>query len=93
MLTVTISIGNSDDRLPQKEWSEYVREVRDCVNEVAEEVHLDGGSNYDSPRQNACFVLTIQEYMYADLQKYVTDIRKKFSQDSVAITAGKVKFI
>lgn len=42
MKTVTIQIGNSDNRLTQVEWSEYVEKVNNLVRDCAYAVHFNG---------------------------------------------------
>jgi hypothetical protein len=38
MITYTLQIGNSDDKLTQKEWSEFVEAVNDLVKKFARKI-------------------------------------------------------
>ena len=93
LLTVTINIGNSDNRLSQQEWSEYVNEVHTIVEVMSSEVHFAGGSDCVASRQNACFVATVRADKYPKLEQWITGIRGKFRQEAAAITTGQVRFI
>lgn len=91
--TVTVQIGNSDNKLSQVEWSRYISSVSDVVGDYSIQVHFSGGSSYDMPWQNACFVAEVAPGMIESLQSHLTEIRKQFGQDSIAITFGDTSFI
>lgn len=93
MTTVTIGIGNSDNRLSQAEWASYVKEVRSCVKAFAHKVHFDGGTNWDSPRQSACFVAEVPPRSSEPLAQSLQDIRRTYLQDSVAVTFGTTELV
>ena len=93
MKTVTIQIGNSDDKLTQSEWSQYCDEVRDFVNRIADEVHFEGYAPSDSKWQNAAFVCVISDEQVLKLRGGVSNIRMAYRQDSVAWTEGVTQFI
>lgn len=58
-VTVYISIGNSDDRLPQVQWSSFVREVEESLSRftIDARAHIHGAwvSRSDDAHQNACW--------------------------------------
>jgi hypothetical protein len=56
MTTVVIQIGNSDNKLTQSEWADFVGTVHDAVMCLAGEIHFSGGSTWSAPWQNACWV-------------------------------------
>ena len=56
--TVTIQIGNSDDKLTQKQWANFVNEVRSLIVQTGE-THFDGGSRNDARWQNFCWVVAV----------------------------------
>lgn len=92
MTTVTIQIGNSDDKLTQGEWAKYVSEV-DAAVRIGTQVHFFGGSPNWYPWQNACWVIVGDKSVLTDISMELHDIRKKYSQDSIAWTQGETAFI
>lgn len=88
-----IQIGNSDNKLTQREWSSFCKEIDSIVSNTIP-VHFSGHSLPDKPWQNACWV---GEYTDEDdIQKMLNRIklcRESYRQDSVAVTFGKTKLI
>lgn len=95
MKTVTIQIGNSDDKLSQGQWADYSQKVANSIGAYAEEIHFSGFSVGDAPWQNAAWVIVIDnEYLQEErLRNELTIFRKEFKQDSIAWTEGETKFI
>lgn len=93
LITVVVQIGNSDDRLTQKEWSRYVDKVRRVTKEYTKEMHFNGSSNTADPWQNACFVFEIEDKIYSSLYSELRSIRKHYKQDSIAIMRGYTEFV
>lgn len=64
--TVVIMIGNSDDKLSQLEWAEYIKDVDQAVllsmESIDNDSHLHGRwfSLADSPYQNAAWCAEIK---------------------------------
>lgn len=58
-MTITVQIGNSDDKLPQCHWAEYINITHKAITDMAEEVHFSGTSFPNDPWQNAAWVFTI----------------------------------
>jgi len=96
MPTITVLIGNSDDKLPQRQWYNFVREMENCIRHFANEFHFSGGSDCKSLYQNYCFVFDMEpcEKMISKLKFSVKDIRKFYGQDSVALlSSDETEFI
>ena len=93
-MTITLQLGNSDNRLSQQEWSEFVALVDKCVDAYCTAKHFSGGSPSHLPWQNYCFVLEIEnDALVRDaLYRQINDSRKRYRQDSVAWTAGTTLF-
>lgn len=92
MRTVAIQIGNSDDKLTQKQWACFVLELRDCIERHEAKIHFWGASvNYD-PWQNLCCVCEANDALYPMLSE-VTEIRKRYDQESAAVLIGESQFI
>lgn len=92
-VTVYISIGNSDDKLPQAEWALYVQEVRAVVNAWAPEVHGAWFSAPDSTWQNACWCAEFNVEHLDAIRHALADIREKYQQDSVAWAVARTEFL
>jgi hypothetical protein len=98
MDVAVIQIGNSDDKLTQAEWSEFVADVQDMIVHSNYTIHFHGLSVGSAPWQNACWVLGFQNNLAAiikintlrhDLEKLV----RKYHQDSIALTLGDTEFV
>lgn len=92
MKSVVIQIGNSDDKLTQMQWAAFVARLRDCVERHDARIHFWGASANYEPWQNLCCVCESNGAMYPMLSE-ISEIRKEFKQDSVAVTIGGTEFI
>lgn len=98
-MILTSMIGNSDDKLTQAQWSQYVKLVNDSVTSEdfskSLRAHFHGLSHGDAPWQNACWVVGLwfecddNEPIKKTLLDELTSIRRLFNQDSVAGVAGE----
>jgi hypothetical protein len=94
MTVIYVSIGNSDDKLTQAEWSAFHHEV-DHTLEVRPhlpsapvvERHGHWLSQPDAPWQNACWCVEIDAQYAADLKDALRAIAYEFGQDSIAWAA------
>lgn len=93
MKTITIQIGNSDDKLPQSYWSRFCHEMIGAIQHYATEIHFSGYSLPNARWQNAAFVFTIDESLTGELSECVVIIRDNYGQDSVALTEGETRLI
>lgn len=93
MMTATLQIGNSDDKLPQRDWAMFVYHVGKLVDDLARQVHFSSASIGHAIWQNYCWVFEIKEDRVEELEKELVPIRQQFLQDSVALTLGDTKFI
>lgn len=95
-MTMVIQIGNSDNKLSQADWSRFVSEIDELISDHRHQnhtqIHFRGGSSWDSQWQNACWVID-HIANYSTFEKRITQIRKKYLQDSVAITYGETEFV
>lgn len=91
MDTITIQIGNTDDKLSQEEWSDYYEAIDRAVSLLALKLHFSGAPPSHARRQNACWVIDIDGE--DELQAIVTRTRLKYGQESVAWTKGRTEFI
>lgn len=93
-ITVTIQIGNSDDKLTQIEWSNFVNSMRSEIVQSGE-VHFEGSSRGDARWQNHCWVVAIPSDLdqIHSLKERVEHTRKNYRQDCAAFTAGETLFV
>ena len=97
MKTMTVQIGNTDDKLTQVEWSKFVMEVDDLLlpdnyNNRLNRHFFGAATNY-MPWQNACWVVATDDLTIKYITSMLTSIRKKYKQDSVAVTIGETIFV
>lgn len=89
-----VSIGNSDDKLPQAEWSEYVTEFCRTVRNYADEIHGEWYSAADSAYQNACMAIVVIPDDVNELRDKLYMLREEFEQNSIAwAVAPETEFI
>jgi hypothetical protein len=98
MKTITIQIGNTDDKLTQDEWRNYVLDIEAWIglNLHYFSVHFFGGSVNWSSRRNVAWVMdardTSDEVM-CDIKKTLKALGELHHQDSIAWTEGETEFI
>lgn len=94
-MIVYVSIGNSDDKLTQREWSQFVWQFSAEVVGRALNVHGSWFSRPADPWQNACWCLEFaSDETAARAKAAATAVRKRFRQDSAAwAPAPETEFI
>ena len=92
-ITVSLQIGNSDDKLTQLQWSDFVTVIGNIIQMHKGEIHFFATSEGSQPWQNAAWIFNVSENSLKILQKHVTETRKDFKQDSVAWLEGITVFI
>lgn len=91
MLTVYVSIGNSDDKLPQADWASFHTGVDAVIRRAAHQVHGAWVSPSTDPWQNACWCIVLDPNAYMDraedidwLRVQLANLAKAYDQDSIA---------
>ena len=101
-MTVTIQIGNSDDKLTQVEWSEFVNYFNECINKFISlidnrHIHFFGMPPGDAPWQNACWVLELHNLDKGAnveiIKQELRAIAKTYNQNCFAWTEGETEFV
>lgn len=91
-MTITLQIGNTDDKLSQLQWSRYITSASNWIQKYCESgaarIHFFGTSPGDEPWQNACWVFDISIEDEPNLRQSVLKVAGIFNQDSVAWTSG-----
>lgn len=85
-LIVYISIGNSDDKLTQAEWSKYYDMVDSHIMSRRVVTHGRWVSETTNAYQNACWCIepSFGPNGLTDLKEVLASIAKEFNQDSIA---------
>jgi len=91
--TAAVLVGNSDDKLTQSRWAEYVALVGDLVEHAARKVYFTGHSNPGARWQNACWVFEVQEEDLGWLRLRLAHRASEFGQDSIALVLGQSELI
>ena len=81
--TVYISIGNSDDKLPQAEWAEFVMRIQ-ALMQAYGTIHGEWYSLPNQRWQNACWCLETYDGERGVLRKRLSEIARNYRQDSIA---------
>jgi hypothetical protein len=93
MTTYTIQIGNTDNKLSQNFWSNFCKSIHSELIRDYVQLHFVGGSHFDAPWQNACFVFNCSDDKIKNLKKTISEIGKNYYQESIAFTKGSTEFI
>jgi len=84
---VYISIGNSDDKLPQADWAMFHSAVDGVIRRVGRRVHGAWVSPSTDPWQNACWCVELDEDAVGDavwLRGQLANLAVAYQQDSIA---------
>lgn len=87
-MIVYISIGNSDDKLSQVEWNNFINIVDAIVDEWGTQKHGVWFSDPRSPYQNACWCVELPDRSsrVALMKGFLAEAAQQYRQDSVAWT-------
>jgi hypothetical protein len=91
--TVSILIGNSDDKLTQERWVEFCRETDAVVTANRTRIHFSGHSNPTKPWQNACWCFTIREEWIPNIRLKLIALAFDFKQDQIALVIGETELV
>lgn len=93
MKTICIQIGNSDNKLTQTEWSDFVAMVGNAILAHDAKVHFFGGAPTWERWQNVCWVIDCPNGMVDFLRATLQDIRERYRQESVGYLEGETEFL
>lgn len=94
MITAYVTIGNSDDKLTQREWAAFLLRTHLLLDEYASKMHGSWFSGPGAEWQNACWCVEVSEARAPHLQDGLRLLGREFRQDSVAwAEAPKVEFL
>lgn len=93
-MTVLVSIGNSDDRLTQREWAAYHEDVDRLVRRNADIVHGAWVSLPTAPWQNAAWAFDLANGLAAtSLRVSLRLVAEEYRQESIAWMQGYTEFL
>lgn len=84
MRIVYASIGNSDNRLTQAEWSAYAYQFEELVRRYATQVHGVWYSESTRPWQNGMAGFELHDVDDPIVRKLFADLARSKGQDSIA---------
>jgi hypothetical protein len=84
MRTVYVSIGNSDDKLPQAVWARFWRSVRSTLAVYAINTHGEWLSSPTERYQNACWCIDLADDVVATVKARLANTAAQYDQDSIA---------
>ena len=93
MITVTLQIGNSDNKLTQHRWMVFCNAVHSAILFWDGTIHFSAPSVGWADWQNAAWVFLIEEEKAEKLRKAIKEIRETYEQESAAWTVGETLFI
>jgi hypothetical protein len=92
-ITTYITIGNSDDRLAQREWAEFWLRCDRLIRARAAAIYGVWQSPAVSEYQNACWAVVVPLAKREALQADLSTLAVEFRQHSVAWVEGEPLFI
>ncbi len=94
--TIYVSIGNSDDKLTQRQWSSFCEAVSTEIRRYHSTFHGEWYSLPDSPYQNACFCFDIDAPDHSpilDLREQLSLLAHAFNQESITWAEADTEFL
>ena len=91
---ITVQIGNTDDKLTQREWSQFFHRVDGVIRDAAHNVYFSGHALPAAPWQNGCWCFDVNSKITRlYLERVILTIAKNYRQESVAWTEGETDFL
>ena len=79
-----VQIGNSDDKLGQGVWNEFINHTRKTIFNYGDHIIGEWFSSPNAPWQNACWMFELS--LVDDLRIELRRIAADFGQESIAFT-------
>ena len=90
-MTVSVLIGNSDDKLSQAAWAKFIYDVGLVVVLRSSCVYFSGFSLPTAAHQNACWVVECSDLAY--LRQDLAELAAKYYQESIALVCGETEMV
>lgn len=91
--TIHLGVGNSDNKLTQREWADFLSSLNDLVFLYTSNILGWWYSGPAEPWQNACVAFTLNPLRRTDFRAELVTLRKQYQQDSVAWAESETEFI
>lgn len=92
--TFYVTIGNSDDKLSQEAWSEFIDTTIHTIDTLTTGWEGQWYSSPISEFRNACFAFHLEdEAAFEELKMDLNELREHFNQDSITLATAEVEFI
>lgn len=93
--TAVVQIGNSDNKLTQAAWAEFIAETGYVIKKHSEHTHFAGASLPTEPWQNFAwaFEVRLRRLRLGALQHDLAELAARYEQDSIALTTGSTEFV
>ena len=88
-MIVYISIGNSDDRLTQRQWSNFCDDTETVLSGFMKGMHGAWTSTTRDPWQNACWCVEVWPHLVDGAKASLARLAARYGQDSIAWTEAK----
>ena len=92
-MTIVIQIGNTDNKLSQQLWSEFIKDLKSACNDYVKQVFFSGGSNCENPWQNYAYIFESNSAYIDDLRTELTILRRKYAQESLSFQIGETELL
>ena len=84
---MAVSIGNTDNRLTQQEWSQFVSEINNALSRAGK-IHFFGGAPNWERWQNVAWIAELDKSV-VECSARISEIREKYKQDSAFVLFGE----
>jgi hypothetical protein len=91
--TIVVSVGNSDNKLIQEEWSRFVHDIDSLIRVHAKQVHFFGGAPNWMPWQNTAWMFDCEDIYVKHLKEVLAATGREYNQDAVAYLEGETQFL
>jgi zona occludens toxin (predicted ATPase) len=93
VITVYVSIGNSDDKLTQRQWADFASDIDFIISDWAARILGRWVSDSVSEYQNACWGVQFFTKDIDTIKEALKEYRVKYNQDSIAWAVAETEFI
>lgn len=83
-MIVYVSIGNSDDKLNQRDWALFQIELQEILHSAGGLFHGEWYSNPNSIFQNCCILVELDENRVPELKGVLAALAQEYRQDAIA---------
>lgn len=93
-LIAYITIGNSDDKLQQHDWANFIRELKAVLSDFTGATYGEWYSAPDAVWQNMCICRELHRDDLVRLRACLRALRETYRQDSIAlVVAGRTELV